>query len=82
VDSLIVCGVSTSGCVRTTVIDAFSRNYRVAVAVDGCFDRSEVSHAINLMDMEAKYADLASCDALVAHLETVSRGLFDLPEGI
>jgi maleamate amidohydrolase len=58
VDSLIVCGVSTSGCVRATVIDAFSNNFRVQVVEDACFDRSEVSHAVNLGDMNAKYADV------------------------
>lgn len=82
VDSLIVCGVSTSGCVRATVIDAFSRNYKVALAVDCCFDRSEVSHAINLMDMEAKYADLHAGDDIIAFLQTVPEGLFDLPDGV
>jgi nicotinamidase-related amidase len=44
-DSLIVTGCTTSGCVRATVVDAFSYNIRVAVAEDACFDRSEASHA-------------------------------------
>lgn len=80
-DSLVVCGGSTSGCVRATVLDAFSDNYKVAVAEDGCFDRSEVSHAINLMDMDAKYADVLSTAEIVAHLSTLPDGLFDLPTG-
>jgi nicotinamidase-related amidase len=58
IDTLVVCGVSTSGCVRATVIDAFSNNLRVQVVEDACFDRSEVSHAVNLGDMNAKYADV------------------------
>ena len=82
VDSLIICGVSTSGCVRATVIDAFSSNYRIALAVDACFDRSEVSHAINLMDMEAKYADLLPSADIIAFLATVPQGSYDLPEGL
>ena len=57
-DSLIVTGTTTSGCVRATVLDAFSLNYRVALAEEGCFDRSQASHAINLCDMNAKYADV------------------------
>jgi maleamate amidohydrolase len=44
--------------VRATVLDAFSLNYRIALAEEGCFDRSQASHAINLCDMNAKYADV------------------------
>jgi nicotinamidase-related amidase len=80
-DSIVACGGSTSGCVRATVLDAFSDNYRVAVAEDGCFDRSEVSHAINLMDMDAKYADVLPTSEIVSHLSTLPDGLFDLPPG-
>lgn len=58
IDTLVVCGVSTSGCVRATAIDAFSSNFRVQVVEDACFDRSEVSHAVNLGDLNAKYSDV------------------------
>ena len=58
-DSVIVTGTTTSGCVRATVLDAFSLNYRITVVEDACFDRSQASHAINLCDMNAKYADVA-----------------------
>ncbi|HTT78059.1 MAG TPA: isochorismatase family protein, partial [Stellaceae bacterium] len=57
-DSVIVVGTTTSGCVRATVVDAFSLNYRVILAEEGCFDRSEASHAVSLCDMHAKYADV------------------------
>lgn len=80
-DSIIACGGSTSGCVRATVLDAFSDNYRVTVAEDGCFDRSEVSHAINLMDMDAKYADVLPASDIVPYLTSLPDGLFDLPPG-
>ena len=80
-DSLIVCGATTSGCVRATVLDGFSGNYRITVAEDGCFDRSETSHAINLMDMHAKYADVVPCSDIVAYLTSLPGGLFDLPSG-
>jgi nicotinamidase-related amidase len=80
-DSIVVCGGSTSGCVRATVLDGFSDNYKVAVAHDACFDRSEVSHAINLMDMDAKYADVLPTSEIVDHLSTLPDGLFDLPTG-
>lgn len=81
VDSLLVCGVSTSGCVRATVIDAFSNNLRVAVVAEGCFDRLQISHAINLCDMHAKYADVVSDKETLAHIDTLPRCLFELPKG-
>jgi maleamate amidohydrolase len=81
VDSLMVCGVSTSGCVRATVIDAFSNNLRVQVVEDACFDRSEASHAINLADMDAKYADVIASDAALAAIAGRPEGLFELPRG-
>ncbi len=80
-DTIIACGTSTSGCVRATVIDAFSDNYRVVVAGDGCFDRVEVSNAINLFDMDSKYADVLSAQEIVQHLNTAGPLKFDLPQG-
>ncbi|MBI2918768.1 MAG: isochorismatase family protein [Chloroflexi bacterium] len=58
VDTLLCCGGTTSGCVRATVVDGYSYNYRVAVIEEATFDRAEVSHKINLFDMHAKYADV------------------------
>ena len=80
-DSIVVVGTTTSGCVRGTVIDAFSLNYRVAVAEEGCFDRSQASHAINLCDMNAKYADVVPTDDVLAFFDTLQPGMFDLPKG-
>ncbi len=82
VDSLIVVGVATSGCVRATVIDAFSNNYRVAVVGEGCFDRVEVSHAINLCDMHAKYADVVGVEEALAFIGSLPKGMFELPGGL
>lgn len=70
VDSVVVCGGTTSGCVRATVVDAFSCNLRVAVAGDATFDRVRASHRIALFDMNLKYADVASSAALVEQLES------------
>ncbi|HEV2571409.1 isochorismatase family protein [Methylocella sp. CPCC 101449] len=82
-DSVIVTGTTTSGCVRATVIDAFSLNYRVAVAEDACFDRAQASHAINLCDMHAKYADVLPTADIIAHIKTLPDGLFpNLPKGV
>jgi maleamate amidohydrolase len=57
-DTVVVCGATTSGCVRATVVDAFSHSLRVVLAEDATFDRGQVSHAIGLFDMDAKYADV------------------------
>jgi nicotinamidase-related amidase len=64
VDSLIVTGSTTSGCVRATVIDGHSYGYPVFVVEDACFDRARLSHGVNLYEMNAKYADVLTADAL------------------
>lgn len=81
-DSVIVTGTTTSGCVRATVLDAFSYNYRIAIVEEGVFDRSQASHAINLCDMNAKYADVVKTDEVLAYFDTLEPGLFDLPRGV
>jgi maleamate amidohydrolase len=80
-DSVIVTGTTTSGCVRATAVDAFSLNYRVILAEEGCFDRSEASHAISLCDMHAKYADVVKAAEVLAYFDTLPAGLFELPSG-
>jgi nicotinamidase-related amidase len=59
-DTLVITGCTTSGCVRGSVVDAFSYNFRVIVPHDCVYDRSQVSHAVNLFDMSEKYADVMS----------------------
>jgi maleamate amidohydrolase len=78
-DGVIIVGTTTSGCVRATAIDAFSLNYRVTLAEEGCFDRSEASHAVSLCDMHAKYADVVSTSEILAYFDALPSGLFDLP---
>lgn len=68
VDSLVVCGVSTSGCVRASVVDGFSHGYPTFVVEDACFDRSWFAHCANLFDMNAKYASVLSLDEIEALL--------------
>ena len=80
-DSVIVTGTTTSGCVRATVLDAFSLNYRVTVVEDGCFDRAQANHAINLCDMHAKYANVLPSGEVIEHLNGLSQGMYDLPSG-
>ena len=60
VDTLLVAGTTTSGCVRATVVDAFSYNYAVGVVEECVVDRWESSHAMTLFDLDAKYADVIS----------------------
>ena len=81
-DSIIMTGTTTSGCVRATVLDAFSENYRVAVVEDGCFDRSQAAHAINLFDMHQKYADVVGSEEVLEYFDTLEPGLFELPTGV
>ena len=57
-DTIIVCGESTSGCVRSSVVDGCTNRYRMVVVEECVFDRHEASHAINLFDMNQKYADV------------------------
>jgi nicotinamidase-related amidase len=71
VDTLVVTGCTTSGCVRGSVVDAFSYNFRVAVPHDAVYDRSQTSHLVNLFDMSAKYADVSSTGDLLDALAAI-----------
>ncbi|GHA29881.1 hypothetical protein GCM10007989_26930 [Devosia pacifica] len=66
---------------RATVLDAFSLNYRVTVVEDGCFDRAQANHAINLCDMHAKYANVMPSEEVISYFNGLSQGMFDLPSG-
>jgi nicotinamidase-related amidase len=67
-DTLIVCGESTSGCVRATVVDAKSYRYQILIPEEGVFDRHEAPHAINLFDMEQKYAHVLPVDDVLTYM--------------
>ena len=71
VDSLIVCGESTSGCVRASVVDARSYRFNVVVVEECVYDRHEAAHALNLFDMEQKYADVLPLSEVLTHLEKI-----------
>ncbi len=60
IDTLLMCGCTTSGCVRASVIDAASYGFRVSVIEECTFDRVEISHKLNLFEMNCKYADVVS----------------------
>ena len=69
VDTLIITGTTTSGCVRATAVDAASLDYYVGVVEECTFDRFEVSHKVSLMDMHAKYGSVISTDAAMAYIK-------------
>jgi maleamate amidohydrolase len=72
VQSLIVCGESTSGCVRASVVDGYSSGYHVSIVEECTYDRAELTHKVNLFDVHHKYADVMHVDEVVAHLDTLS----------
>jgi maleamate amidohydrolase len=76
VDTLLVAGTTTSGCVRATVVDAFSYNFKVVVVEECVFDRGQTSHKVNLFDMQAKYADVLPLEAALSYLDELSRDLY------
>ena len=59
-DSLVVTGLTTSGCVRATAVDGLQHDYRVVVPREAVGDRNPAAHAANLFDLDAKYADVVS----------------------
>ena len=71
-DTLVVTGCTTSGCVRGSVVDAFAYNFRVLVPQDAVYDRSQISHAVNLFDMAEKYADVMPTADAIAALKNVA----------
>ena len=70
-DTLVVTGCTTSGCVRSSVVDAFAYNFRIAVPEEAVYDRSRVSHAVNLFDMSEKYADVMPSNDLLTKLSDI-----------
>ena len=68
IDTVIVTGMVTSGCVRATVVDAFNLNYPVMVPEECVADRGQVSHKVNLFDMHAKYADVLPWEQVTNYL--------------
>lgn len=69
IDTLIVVGISTSGCVRATVNDAFAHNFRVIIPEETVGDRSPSAHRANLFDMDMKFADVEPLDEIIAELK-------------
>jgi maleamate amidohydrolase len=70
IDSLVICGVTTSGCVRASIIDAFSYGFHCTVAADACGDQDPKAHAANLEDVSRRYANVRSVDDICGELFT------------
>lgn len=69
VDTILTVGESTSGCVRASVVDGCTNRFRMMVVEEGVFDRHEACHAVNLFDMNQKYADVVSLDEALNYLK-------------
>ena len=74
VDTLLLTGVTTSGCVRATCIDSISHGFVTLVVSDAVGDRAQEPHDANLYDMSAKYADLLTTDEATSYLQTCQSG--------
>lgn len=74
VDSVIVVGASTSGCVRATAVDAMQEGWPTFVVSDCVADRDRVAHEAALYDLQAKYADVLSLGEVLAHLASLPQG--------
>lgn len=66
IDTVVVTGMVTSGCIRATVVDAFERDYRVIVPVECVADRGRTSHEVTLFDMDMKFADVTPLEDVIA----------------
>jgi maleamate amidohydrolase len=73
VESLIICGESTSGCVRASTVDAYSYGFHNVLVEECTYDRSMLSHKVNLFDLHHKYADVMHVADVVAHLNGLPR---------
>ena len=71
IDTVILTGLSTSGCVRATCVDTCSHGFIPIIVADACGDRHEAPHQANLFDMDAKYGDVVSEAELTAYLESL-----------
>ena len=74
VDTLLITGNTTSGCIRATAIDGLGYEFKVAVIEECVFDRIEMSHKASLFDLQFKYCDVISVDRAYEHLATVHQG--------
>lgn len=70
IDTLLLTGCTTSGCVRATAVDAFSLNFNTIVVSDAVYDRATLSHQVSLFELGAKYADVLPSAQVIDRLRT------------
>jgi maleamate amidohydrolase len=70
VDTLLVAGCTTSGCVRATAVDGLQNGFRVMVIREAVGDRARAAHEQSLLDLHAKYADVVAVDEVLSYLQT------------
>jgi nicotinamidase-related amidase len=73
VDTLIMAGCTTSGCLRATTVDAYSYNFKCVIPEEAAFDRFQASHAVNLFDLNCKYADVIPSAEVLEYLRKQPR---------
>jgi nicotinamidase-related amidase len=71
-DSLVVTGLTTSGCVRATVVDGLQHNYPVLIPKEACGDRGQTAHEASLYDLNKKYADVVLLSDLLVRLRLLT----------
>jgi maleamate amidohydrolase len=71
IDTIIVTGVTTSGCVRATVVDGFSHNFRVIVPAECVGDRASLPHKVSLFDMDMKYSDVMDLEEVLERIASM-----------
>jgi len=74
IDTVLLAGFTTGGCVRATCVDAMSYNFNVGVVADGCADRLQIAHDASLLDMDMKYGDVLRCSEALDYMQ---RGIGD-----
>ncbi|GAA5237149.1 isochorismatase family protein [Verticiella sediminum] len=71
IDTVVIVGGATSNCIRATVFDAASYNFRAIVVQEAVFDRIPISHAISLFDMDRQFADVVGVEQVLEHFRTL-----------
>ncbi|MDQ3360483.1 MAG: isochorismatase family protein, partial [Actinomycetota bacterium] len=71
VDTIVLCGATTSGCIRATAVDLLQYGYPTLVPRECVGDRAQAPHEANLVDIQAKYADVVSVEDALSYLESV-----------
>jgi len=71
VDTLVICGISSSGCVRAGATDAFSHNFRNIIVDEACGDRSPQAHTANMFDLDMKFGDVESLSYVLQQVQKI-----------